>query len=98
VERGSDVIVHRASADLYEEGHVASLNSARGRRLSISSDTSSEILRPGAKRLSQKKSTQVRGIHHETVKWILRDDSNVRMANLKGVPHTFDSYQRAARV
>jgi hypothetical protein len=48
--------------------------------------------------LSQKKIAQMLGIHHETVKRILRNDLNMRKVNFKWVPHALNSSQKAVRV
>jgi hypothetical protein len=48
--------------------------------------------------ISQKKIAQMLGIHHETVKHILRDDVNMPKGNSKSVPHALDSSQKAIRI
>jgi histone-lysine N-methyltransferase SETMAR len=48
--------------------------------------------------LSQKKIAHILGIHHETVKSILRDDLKMRRVNFKWLPHALSSSQKAARV
>jgi hypothetical protein len=37
------------------------------------------------------------GIHHETVKDILRDDLNMGNVNFKLVPHTLNSFHKPVR-
>jgi hypothetical protein len=48
--------------------------------------------------ISQKKVAQMLGIHHETVKHILRDDLNMRKAYFKRVTHAVNSSQKAVQV
>jgi hypothetical protein len=48
--------------------------------------------------LSQKKIAHILGIHHETVKSILRDDLTMRKVNCKWLRHALKSSQKAARV
>jgi predicted XRE-type DNA-binding protein len=48
--------------------------------------------------LSQKKIAHLLGIHHETVKSILRSDLNTRKVNFKWLPHALNSSQKATRV
>jgi transcriptional regulator with XRE-family HTH domain len=48
--------------------------------------------------LSQKKIAQILGIHHETVKRILRDGTNMRKVNFKWVSHALNSFPKAVRV
>jgi hypothetical protein len=48
--------------------------------------------------VSQKKIAQMPGIHHETVKRILRNDLNMPRVNFKWVSHALDSCQKAVCV
>jgi predicted XRE-type DNA-binding protein len=48
--------------------------------------------------LSQKKIAQTLGVHHETIKHVLRDDLNMRKVNLKWVLHALGSSQKAVGV
>jgi histone-lysine N-methyltransferase SETMAR len=47
--------------------------------------------------LSQKKIAHILGIHHETVKSILRSDLNMRKVNFKWLLHALNNSQKAAR-
>jgi hypothetical protein len=46
----------------------------------------------------QKKIAQVPGIHHETVKRILRDNLSMRKMNFKCVPHAMNSSHKGISV
>jgi hypothetical protein len=48
--------------------------------------------------LYQKKIAQMRAIHHELVKRILRDDLNIRKVNFKWVPYALEGPQKTIQV
>jgi transposase len=69
-----------------------------GRRRDTGKVGAVRVLTEGEGCLSQKKIAQMLGVHHKTIKRLLRDDLTMRKVNFKWVLHALGSSQKAVGV